>query len=193
MRPPAVSALLSSEELRALDVPVWSLHGRRGGVFRVLKKRQRIGDDLTGRLVIYLVSCGKTKRSERSRAEDLYTGCLFRDARRYVESLGSVPWWILSAEHGLVHPEAELDPYEATLTRGGREKRQAWATKVMRQLVHEYGRQLEGATVVLLAGEDYASELLPKLSKVVDAVRQPLHGLQAGERRRWYKENTRGR
>lgn len=53
----------------------------------------------------YLISCVSRKRSAPAQARDLYTSDWFLKAREYVESTGS-PWFILSAEHGLVPPKA---------------------------------------------------------------------------------------
>jgi hypothetical protein len=47
-------------------------------------------------------------------------------ARDYVESTHS-PWFILSAEHGLVSPDLILAPYERTLNAMSALERKAWA------------------------------------------------------------------
>ena len=60
---------------------------------------------------IYLVACVKGKLPQPAPAKDLYTSDWFRKARQYVEQSGA-PWFILSDEHGLVHPDTELAPYE---------------------------------------------------------------------------------
>ena len=52
---------------------------------------------------VVLVGCVKSKRDHPSPASDLYTSALFRKARAYAESTGG-PWYVLSAEHGLVEP-----------------------------------------------------------------------------------------
>jgi hypothetical protein len=63
---------------------------------------------------VYLISCVSKKRSTPAHARELYISDWFMKAREYVESTGS-PWFILSAEHGLVSPERALAPYERTL------------------------------------------------------------------------------
>jgi len=51
---------------------------------------------------------------DRRVAKDLYVSTLFFGRRSFVErSCGQ--WWILSAEHGLVHPDEVLGPYDVTL------------------------------------------------------------------------------
>jgi cytoplasmic iron level regulating protein YaaA (DUF328/UPF0246 family) len=146
---------------------------------------------------IYLIGCGKSKRSEATEAWNLYTGNLYGAARRYVMAeretrAGDGDWWILSAAHGLLDPVAVVEPYDETLTRGGKEKREKWSVKVVRQLNYWYGQGLARVTVVLLAGDAYASELVPKLESLGVTVEQPLEGLQLGQRLSWFKKNTRG-
>jgi hypothetical protein len=64
-------------------------------------------------LRVGLVGCVKKTLTHRAPAEDLYVSPLFVGRRRYVE--GSCDrWFILSAEHGLVTPERELEPYDET-------------------------------------------------------------------------------
>ena len=60
---------------------------------------------------VLLVSCSKSKLDHPAAAKELYTSPLFRHARHYAEGLGA-PWFILSAEHGLVAPDEWLAPYE---------------------------------------------------------------------------------
>jgi uncharacterized protein DUF6884 len=56
----------------------------------------------------------KKKLTHRAPAEDLHVSPLFVGRCRYVE--GSCDrWFILSAEHGLVTPATELEPYDETL------------------------------------------------------------------------------
>ena len=63
---------------------------------------------------IYLVSCVGQKLKTPAPARDLYTSVWFRKARSYVESTG-LPWSVLSAKHGVVHPDEVIAPYDLTL------------------------------------------------------------------------------
>lgn len=58
---------------------------------------------------IVLVGCAKSKRPHGAAAKDLYTSDYFSKMRAYAESTGR-PWFILSAEHGLVSPDGLLEP-----------------------------------------------------------------------------------
>ena len=51
---------------------------------------------------VALVSCVKSKQDSPAPAGDLYTSPLFRSFRRYAEANADV-WYVLSAEHGLLH------------------------------------------------------------------------------------------
>jgi len=43
-------------------------------------------------------------------------------------------WFILSAKHGLVHPDQEISPYDETLNDKARSEREAWAAAVWENL-----------------------------------------------------------
>jgi hypothetical protein len=63
---------------------------------------------------VIVVACGSAKADHARPAAELYTGALFRAARRAAEADGR-PWLICSAHHGLVEPGRWLDPYEQGL------------------------------------------------------------------------------
>ncbi len=56
----------------------------------------------TGRTVVALVSCVKSKRAVASPARELYVSPLFKGMRAYAETRADA-WYILSAEHGVLH------------------------------------------------------------------------------------------
>jgi hypothetical protein len=123
---------------------------------------------------VYVVACSKTKASERRPARELYTSHLFRLSRAVAERDGDA-WAILSAEHGIVAPLAELDPYDtqmADATEADRERLRASVEAFV-------ARFAPGTRFVLLMGRSYAS--------LFDATgadtREPLAGMQIGERR----------
>lgn len=64
---------------------------------------------------IVLIGCGKSKVDYRTRADELYTGALFRLSLKYAHTLAPDAIYILSALHGLVELDKELDPYNKTL------------------------------------------------------------------------------
>ena len=54
---------------------------------------------------IYLVACVAAKLDRPAPARDLYTSPWFQKARAYVERQGG-QWFVLSAKHGLIAPDA---------------------------------------------------------------------------------------
>lgn len=129
-----------------------------------------------------LVGCGKSKLDRPAAAKDLYTGSLFRAARRYAESTGET-WAIVSALYGLVSSESRIAPYEHRLKKSESE---AWGAKVARDLLVRY----DPREVVLLMGAEYAVPLYNELSWRGITVKEPLRGLMLGERLSWFKKRT---
>lgn len=135
---------------------------------------------------VYLVSCVSQKRERACEARDLYVSELFRKARRYVETSGC-PWFVLSAEHGLLAPDQVIAPYERTLNKMGVADRRMWAERVAAQLAETVP---DPSQVVLLAGERYR-EFLARLLEGRDvAVSVPMQGLRIGEQLRWLGQHS---
>ncbi len=101
------------------------------------------------------MACAKSKLSRPAAAKDLYSSARFRKARAYAERSGA-PWFILSAEHGLVAPDEWLAPYERYLPDTPREYRRAWGEWVVVRLELLLER-LAGTVVELHAGENYCN------------------------------------
>lgn len=135
---------------------------------------------------VYLVSCVGRKRSYKSAARDLYVSSWFVKARRYVEASGS-PWFILSAEHGLVRPDALIEPYQRTLNTMMVAERRAWAKRVDRDLVEAVP---DLSQVVFLAGERYRQFLLQHLAARGVKALVPMAGLRIGEQLSWLAKQS---
>lgn len=131
---------------------------------------------------VYLVSCVGQKRASPAEARDLYTSAWFIKARRHVEATGN-PWFILSAEHGLVAPATIIAPYEKTLNRMGVEERRRWAARTIEQM-----EQVLPATdrIVVFAGSRYREFLMDYLKRRASRVEVPLEGLRIGEQLSWF-------
>ena len=136
---------------------------------------------------IALVSCVKQKRSSAAPARDLYISELFRGLRRYAEARAGA-WYILSAEHGLLHPDQVVAPYERTLNTMRKPERLAWASRVQRQLLEVLPASAE---VILLAGARYRENLEPFLRSMGYEVSVPLAGLVLGKQLQYLKEIAR--
>jgi hypothetical protein len=130
----------------------------------------------------------KSKRPTAAPAAELYTSPLFRGARAAVES-SCDRWFILSALHGLVSPDAVLEPYEKTLTTASVTERREWAGRVLHQLVQTIGPDLRGTTFEIHAGRAYEGfGLTQGLRRSGATVELPLVGLTQGKLLVWYKQ-----
>jgi hypothetical protein len=122
-------------------------------------------------------------------ARDLYTSTLFMGRRRYVESSCN-EWWILSAEHGLVHPADELAPYDVTLKDAGRVERRKWTAQVLSSIDAQVHPE-PGEVFEIHAGAEYRDfGLLGGLRARGCLVEIPTAGMRIGYQMRFYKEAT---
>lgn len=133
---------------------------------------------------IVLITCVKTKRRRPCAAKDLYVSPLFVKQRAYAEESG-VPWFILSAEHGLVVPDEWLSPYERYLPDTPANFRSAWGIWVVARLQLLAG-PLSGRVIEAHAGRAYIDALRPQLDSHGATLQDPLHGLSMGARLAWY-------
>lgn len=133
---------------------------------------------------LLLVSCVKSKKEVAAPAKDLYTSPLFAKQRRYAEKL-AVPWFILSAEHGLVAPDEQLAPYERYLPNTSNTCREAWGTSVVERLELLAG-PLDGRAIEIHAGRAYAVAITGPLARRGATLLTPLAGLSLGLRLQWY-------
>jgi hypothetical protein len=134
---------------------------------------------------LYLVSCVRKKKPGSHPARDLYDSDFFKKCRRYVEKQG-VPWFILSAQYGLVQPEAVISTYDKTLNNMSVSERRAWAQRVLKDLE----RYLASPdTVVFLAGSRYREFLIPALRGMGVKIEVPMEGLRIGEQLQWLERS----
>lgn len=131
---------------------------------------------------IYLVQCSATKRASRSKARDLYSSPLFKKSFALSSSDPNGQTYILSALHGLVSPEADLDPYDVTLNTMNRLEKRAWGLMVAEQIERLCADPSE---IVMLAGSAYADPLMPFLQSKFERVFRPMSGLGIGRRLSW--------
>jgi len=133
---------------------------------------------------VVLVGCVKSKRDHGAPAKELYTSDYFSKMRAYAEASG-LPWFILSAEHGLVSPDAWLDPYDCYLPDMSREYRLTWGQNVATQLEQAIG-PLEGMVLDIHAGAAYVESVERALAPRGALVTDQLKGLSFGRRLSWY-------
>lgn len=137
---------------------------------------------------LLLVTCAKTKLAAPAAARDLYVSTLFKRQRAYAESR-RIPWFILSAEHGLVSPGEWLAPYERYLPDTPVTYRAAWGDWVAERLDMLAG-PLQGVVVEIHAGAAYIDAIAQRLTDKGAVVVNPLVGLALGERLEWYTRQS---
>jgi len=133
---------------------------------------------------VVLIGCVKTKAPEASPARDLYRSPLFQRRRRYAESTGR-PWYILSAEHGLLDPDSLIEPYDVYLADQSADYRQAWGGWVVAKLT-QVRESIDGLVIEVHAGAAYVDAIDEPLRRHGAVLRTPLAGLGMGEQLSWY-------
>ena len=121
---------------------------------------------------IALISCVKTKNDFRTRSLELYKSPLFKKSLLHALQNNRKPL-VLSAKHGLLSPDDQIDPYELTLKTFSQKEKAQWAKTVVRKLKKVVKKN---DRLFLYAGSDYANSLLPLLAKEKIAVFQVLQG-----------------
>jgi hypothetical protein len=137
-----------------------------------------------------LIGCSKRKwglMGGKCPALDLYEGQLFTLAREFAVSAikserGPLPnIFVLSAKHGLVPSEEEIEPYEATINRA--EDRDRWEFATLEQVLKMHGE--EPCRIIVFAGINYRG-WIPAARKIRPAweIRVPLAGLGIGSQKK---------
>jgi hypothetical protein len=133
---------------------------------------------------LLLLGCVKLKASSPQQAKDLYVSDLFRRRRRYADQRG-LPWFVLSAEHGLLRPDDLVAPYDVELTAQPASYSRVWGAWVIERLRAELG-SLTGVRLEVHAGDAYA-QALGEPARVAGAkLIRPLQGLMLAEQLAWY-------
>jgi hypothetical protein len=134
---------------------------------------------------IGLVGDIKSQRPVPTAARDLYVSNLFDARRAYVERTCDA-WYILSANHGLLHPEQRVAPYERRVSDMDAKARATWTRRVLWQLDQVFYAWRE-TEVELHAGTDFRGfGLVEGLIDRGARVSVPTEGLHAGAQLSWY-------
>ncbi len=100
----------------------------------------------------------------------------------------AAPWFILSAKHGVVHPDAVIAPYDETLNDMPVAGRRDWSERVKSELVESLPN---GGEIVIFAGRRYREFIDKPLRRHFTSVEVPMEGLRIGEQLRWLKNGPR--
>lgn len=142
-------------------------------------------------LDVGLVACGKSKLDGAAPAKDLYTGNLYSAASTYAEAKYDA-WYILSARHGLLHPNQIVEPYDERMQDKTGDQLHHWCNRVdshFRGWACGYGlwsHRGNSITVWLHAGVAYRAPLTAMWSGLSWRLEEPLAGLGIGEQLAWY-------
>lgn len=129
---------------------------------------------------VTLIQCAESKYNTKSKARNLYEkSAYYRAMRRWAQARND-PWYILSAKHGLLHPDTIIEPYD---NRG-------LTTNQAIEISSELNSK--GFTVVhITAGRDYTNPLVPELEYHGIDVVNHYAGCRIGERRRKLQQAAR--
>lgn len=144
----------------------------------------RLPSVVPGHRDVVLVGCVKSKLDRPGPARELYTSALFRKMRAYAETTGA-PWFVLSAEYGLVEPARVIEPYELHLASTSRAYRTGWGRRVVDDLAAKLGG-LGSLVIEIHAGAAYVEALRDGLAGAGATIVEPLAGLGVGQRLAWY-------
>lgn len=132
-----------------------------------------------------LVGCVKTKRDRPAPARELYGSPLFQGRRRYIES-SCERWWILSARHGLLEPDAVIERYDEELKTATAAERRGWSQHVLAAL-DRLAIEYSTATFEIHAGAEYRNfGLVAGLDRRGAAVEVPAEHLSRGQQLSFY-------
>lgn len=124
---------------------------------------------------IVLIACASQKLPHKAKARDLYVSTLFEKSLAYAGQLKPDAIFILSAKHGLLDPDTEIEPYNLTLNTMSASQVRSWAEKVLGQLTER--ADLQRDHFIFLAGMKYRIYLTPHLH----SYEVPLEGLPIGK------------
>ena len=134
---------------------------------------------------LILLGCVASKQDQPAPAGEFYTSTLWWKRRRYAEASGK-PWIILSAEYGVIEPDAVIAPYDRYMESQPRAYRNEWS-KAAAEAVIERCRDLGAAAVEIHAGKAYIEfGLEQRLKDAGIEVVRPLRHLRRGEQLAWY-------
>ena len=134
---------------------------------------------------IILISCVSKKREYKTKAKDLYQSTLFKYALKYAQKLNPDKIYILSALHGLLELDDEINPYNKTLNKMKKIEKQQWSNKVLNQLKQK-NLDLVNDEFIILAGKNYREYLVNEIKNY----KIPMEGLGIGEQLSFLKKNT---
>ena len=133
---------------------------------------------------IVLISCVKRKANYRCKAEHMYQSELFKKCLKYGRSRIPHKVLILSAKHGVLELDDEIEPYDETLNRMPIADVKKWADRVLKQL--QSICDVSNHEFVILASDRYRRFIVPHLARY----EIPMEGLRIGQQLQFLKEKA---
>ena len=118
-----------------------------------------------------LIQCTKSKRDEAAPARNLYDESTYYCKMKEFAEANGRQWYILSAKHGLLHPNTVVEPYDDFGL--SESQAQGIATKLVEKDVTH---------VDIVAGKKYTESLIPELEARGIEVKEYCKGLSIGKR-----------
>jgi hypothetical protein len=135
------------------------------------------GETLHGAVVrsgrVVLIGSSGATAEESGTAGGLFRSDGFARAREHAVH-SQLPWFVLSAKHGLLDPDEVITPYEVQIDDQPAAYRSAWGEWVVAQLADRL--QLDGVTVEVHGGVDFAQPLRQPLVRRGAVLEIPLPG-----------------
>lgn len=132
---------------------------------------------------VVLISCVSQKLDVKSTAKDLYTSTLFKKNIAYAEILQPNEIYILSAKHGLLQLDDEIEPYNLTLNTMKTNEKKEWAEQVLEQLNRV--EDINNTNFIFLAGINYRKYLV----EYMPYHEVPMEGLRIGKQLQYLTEH----
>jgi len=149
----------------------------RVGRGQYLRYREVDGEELNGAAVrsgrVVLIGSSGAIADEPRPAGELFRSDGFGRAREHARS-SRLPWFVLSAKHGLLDPAEVISPHEVQIDDQPAGYRTAWGEWVVAQLADRL--QLDGVVVEVHGGVDFAQPLRQPLSRRGAVLEIPLPG-----------------
>ena len=135
---------------------------------------------------LVIISCGKKKADRQLQAKNLYTGNLFQRQLAWAQRFGD-RIQILSAKHGIIDLDKQLEPYDVTMTDLSKDQRESLSTQVYfwyRNIHGDYDR------IIVLGSKLYVGVIRDALemADTSEIMLDPLQGLQIGQRISWLSQ-----
>lgn len=134
---------------------------------------------------LVLVEDSREQLDHAAPAGELFTGELFIRARGHARSTGA-PWFVMSAEYGLLAPDHVVGPYDRNLATVPTAYREAWGPWALARLELVAGslrrKRIELHALSYAASEGMRRQLLGLGALVLE----PLRGLSVADRISWY-------